>query len=516
MKKENPWPLFAVIGRPVFHSRSPELYNQAFQQKKIRASYIRLASSCLEEALTMVKELDMAGFNLTAPYKEKILSYLDEVDEQARSIAAVNTVLRTENKLKGFNTDPEGFRWAVKRAGIELNLAKVLVLGAGGAARAVLYALKQAGARTVWVSNRSEEKAQKLASAFGYSFLSLQELRKSLPDFSLVVSCLPRLEYLLSFSDIPRGCRLIEASYLPLAENSAVSAMEREPRRIYEAKEYETKENKELSKQNWPERKLTRFLATDRGNQTDHEPRSGEEREKRSRIQSENCLAPLRTPHEVNGTKKSGLEWLLGQGVAAFRLFTGEELKPEEIVALRESVFRGRPKKNNLAVIGFMGCGKSAVARLLAAKLGWNFLDTDDQIEIHSGQTIEAIFAKQGEAGFRKIERQLIPEILLKAKQTVIALGGGAVLSTRVRQALASSCHVLWLWAPLEECLKRMSRSGKSRPLLRWRKSFASRERLLQERVRFYACSSDLLVANLDGNLEQTVGLIYEEISSSL
>ncbi len=510
MKRENCWSLFAVVGRPVFHSRSPELYNRAFELKKLKASYIRLASSSLEEALTTVKELDMAGFNLTAPYKEKILPYLDEVEERARSIAAVNTVIRMDGKLKGFNTDPEGFRWAVENAGIELNLGKVLVLGSGGAARAALFALKQAGPRAVWVSNRSEGKGRILASELGYSFLPLLELKNRLNDFSLIVSCLPRTEYVLSLAEIPQGCRLIEAGYLSLMETSTVPEIKNGQTRIYKI-EGNREPPGRAGQKNIP----SGCLQMGRGSQAGKEVMNGEGDEKRFELRPENSMVKVRTTGQA-AARQSGLEWLLGQGVAAFRLFTGKELNPEEIVALRDSVFRERPKKNNIAVVGFMGCGKSAVARLLAAKLGWRFLDTDGQIESQAGQTIEAIFARHGEAKFRRMERQLIPDILLKARQTVIALGGGAVMSRRIRQALTSSCHVIWLWTPLEECLMRTRRSGKSRPLLNLRTSIAARRKLLQERVRFYASSSDLLVANLEGSLEKTVSLIDEEINSSI
>ncbi len=437
MKPENRMKLLAVVGRPVFHSRSPELYNLAFSLKKINACYLRLAAPELEEVLATVKELNITGFNLTAPYKEKIFPFLDEVDEQAASIAAVNTVIRQGSKLKGFNTDPEGFKLAAASAGINLDSTRVLVLGAGGAARAVLFALKQSGVKEVWVTNRSEEKAKKLAGEFGYSFISSAEIKKKINDFALIVSCLPRTEYLLSPHEIPAKCRLIEAGYLA-------------------------------------------------------------------------------SSHPFAGSKQSGLEWLLGQGVEAFRLFTGKDLNSEEIETLRSSIHRPRPEKKNLALIGFMGCGKTSVARLLAAKWGWDFVDTDELIEKQTGQTIEAIFAKHGEAEFREIEQQFIPEILRKAQKTVIALGGGAVKSEEIRQALALRCAVVWLWAPLQECLKRTGRSKKSRPLLALYSSFASQEKLLRTRIPLYARSSDLLVANREDRLEQTARLIDEEISPSL
>ncbi|MGQ9472195.1 MAG: shikimate kinase [Candidatus Aminicenantales bacterium] len=437
MKPENFPRLLAVVGRPIFHSLSPEFYNLAFRLQKINACYVRLAGQQLEEVLATVRELKMAGFNLTSPYKEKILPHLDEVEEPATSISAVNTVIHQKNKLIGFNTDPEGFRLAAANASINLTSGRIIVLGAGGAARAVLYVLKQMGVGEVWITNRSEKKGKELAAAFGYSFVSSAEFKKKLNCFSLIVSCLPRTDYLLSYSEIPRGCRLIEAGYLPLDE-----------------------------------------------------------------------VFP--------SGRKTSLEWLLGQAIASFRLFTGKELSPQEIKILRANIFRSRPKKKNLVLVGFMGCGKTAVARLLAAKWGWDFVDTDELIEKQTGQTIPEIFARHGEEEFRKIERLLIPDILLRREKKVVALGGGALKSKEIRQAMAASCYVVWLWTPLEVCLQRVSRDKNFRPLLTLNPSITSREKLLRERIPLYARSSDLLVANLEGRLEQTARLIHEEISPSL
>ncbi len=181
---------FCVIGSPISHSRSPALHNAAFQALAIDARYdaVEVLPENLKEFMSTFGDI-YSGMNVTIPHKETVMKYLDEVDDCARSIGAVNTVVVDGGKLIGYNTDWSGFTQAllegVKKSVADFDAAflmhkPVLVVGAGGAARAICFALKQLGA-VLYVTNRTHEKAQKLASDFGGHALHADELSKIQP-----------------------------------------------------------------------------------------------------------------------------------------------------------------------------------------------------------------------------------------------------------------------------------------------------------------------------------------------
>ena len=147
----------------------------------------------------------------------------------------------------------------------------------------------------------------------------------------------------------------------------------------------------------------------------------------------------------------------------------------------------GHARPQTVALVGFMGAGKSAVGRELAAALGIPFVDTDDLIVAEAGP-IAAIFAERGEAGFRKLEAEVVTDAIAATAERpcVLALGGGAVLSETVREALKSLAHVVWLAAPPEELWARVVGEGpETRPLAADERSFtellAGREPLYRE-----------------------------------
>lgn len=155
----------------------------------------------------------------------------------------------------------------------------------------------------------------------------------------------------------------------------------------------------------------------------------------------------------------------------------------------------GRQPPAALAIIGFMGTGKSSVGRAVAARLGLQFVDTDKLIEARHGSIAE-IFAAHGEQAFRRVEREEVCAAIAKAHATpcVLALGGGAVLSGDVREALESLPHVVWLTAPADVLWKRVQSGGASlRPLAADERRF---RRLFDERAALYASVSTDQVVN--------------------
>jgi len=180
--------VYGVIGDPVSHSLSPLMHNLAFQQKKINAVYLPFLVHDLKDFLRANKPLGIAGFSVTLPHKEKILRYLDDCDPLAAVIGAVNTVVvRSNGKLYGCNTDYVGVLRALERR-VRLQGSRALIFGAGGAARAVAFALAQAGS-IVCISARRMKEAEKLARAVGGEAVSRARIRKEF--FDAIVSATP-------------------------------------------------------------------------------------------------------------------------------------------------------------------------------------------------------------------------------------------------------------------------------------------------------------------------------------
>src|SRR5271166_5261646 len=146
--------VYGVAGDPVAHSLSPAIMNAAFRRENVNAVYLALHAKTIKDLITCVREIPIHGLSVTMPYKQAILPYLDNTDTHTTKVGACNTVVRAQDgKLYGFNTDTAGVvRPLEQRLAIEN--AKILVLGAGGAARAAVYGLKERGAE-VWVLNRT-------------------------------------------------------------------------------------------------------------------------------------------------------------------------------------------------------------------------------------------------------------------------------------------------------------------------------------------------------------------------
>lgn len=170
---------YCVIGYPIGHSLSPKLYNAAFRKLKIPARYeaVEVKPCDLAKFMRGYRER-YAGGNVTIPHKQTVMKYLDRISPEARKIGAVNTIVNRRGKLTGYNTDVFGALFALKKIGrIYLRRKKIVVLGAGGAARAVVYGLKKAGAN-VTILNRTLAHARKLAKDFDCECGRLKNFKK--------------------------------------------------------------------------------------------------------------------------------------------------------------------------------------------------------------------------------------------------------------------------------------------------------------------------------------------------
>jgi len=159
--------IVGLFGDPVGHSLSPAMFNAAFRAKKMNYCYLPFAvrRAALPAAVSAITSLDLKGVNVTAPHKEAVIPYLDGLSGDAGLLQAVNTINNEQGRLVGYNTDVDGFFYLLRTAWDALPAdTKAILLGAGGAAGAVSLALAEAGIKSLLIVNRTLGRAEKLAA----------------------------------------------------------------------------------------------------------------------------------------------------------------------------------------------------------------------------------------------------------------------------------------------------------------------------------------------------------------
>ena len=180
--------VYGVVGDPVAHSLSPLIQNLAFRRETVNAVFLALQATEMDDVLTLVREIPLHGLAVTMPFKGEILKYLANSDKLSEKIGACNTVVRAhDGKLYGFNTDVAAILRPLERR-LQLEGARVLVMGAGGAARAAVFGLKDKGAE-VTVVNRTPESAQKLARQAKAKSIKYEQLAKA--HFDVILNATP-------------------------------------------------------------------------------------------------------------------------------------------------------------------------------------------------------------------------------------------------------------------------------------------------------------------------------------
>jgi shikimate dehydrogenase len=184
-----------VLGHPISQSKSPLMHNAAFKELHLPYAYsaFEIPPERLKEAVQSLRLLQFRGVNVTIPHKVAIMEYLDEISEEARHIGAVNTVVNENGRWIGYNTDGIGYIRSLKEeTGIQLQGKKVLVIGAGGAARAIVYSLLKEHVGKCVIANRTIDRAEELAnslSAVGpVSAVRLEEVTEQAAEFDLMVN----------------------------------------------------------------------------------------------------------------------------------------------------------------------------------------------------------------------------------------------------------------------------------------------------------------------------------------
>lgn len=179
---------YAVIGDPISHSLSPYMHGAWFEEHGVDAAYIpiHVEPSQLARSIDAMKVLGISGFNITLPHKQSIVPLLGRLEESAMQMHAVNTVHFDGKQYVGANTDGDGFVQSMLVHPVD-KASNVLLIGAGGAARGIAFALKRAGFTNVTITNRTFRRAEELAAETGGSAVTLAESEERLNEFAVLI-----------------------------------------------------------------------------------------------------------------------------------------------------------------------------------------------------------------------------------------------------------------------------------------------------------------------------------------
>lgn len=427
--------VLGLLGDPVEHTMSPLIHNTLSDSLGMNNIYIPLQTKAdgLEAAVKGAYALNILGLNVTVPHKYHVMQYLSELDDGAKAIGAVNTLVRTETGYKGYNTDMMGLSRELDSYHIQLEGRQVIILGAGGAAKAVAYLCMYRRAGRIYILNRTVDKAGKLAEDMNGFFGRDTITAMSLSDYRN----LPKERYIV-FQATSIGLQP-DADKVIIGDADFYSLVETGIDLIYNPFE-------------------TRFMKLCR---------------------------------ESGASAYNGLKMLLYQGVIAYELWNHIQV-PEDIA---DQVYRKLKKKTrkNIVLIGFMGCGKTTIGKALQETLQYQFLDTDTYIEEQTGQTIANIFAEKGEAYFRNLETKVLTDLQETVSHTIISTGGGMPLREENAELLSMLGEVIYLNIDAGEVRKRLAEDT-TRPLLQSKNREEKVRDMLAYRDPFYRRCSDLVI----------------------
>lgn len=205
--------LFAVAGSPVCYSQSPQIWNHSLKKNKIDAHYFRISTDQAKDLVKMIKEIELSGCNVTSPFKENVLPYVNKIEGDAVKIKAINCIVPINKKLFGYNTDVDGFYSALVLNGFNPHNKKAIVIGAGGAARAAVYSLIKSGVSDLVIANRTFERARELAENFKCRVSNIDKIEKEAKDADLLVSCVSSTDRFISKDTFHKRLTVLDAQY---------------------------------------------------------------------------------------------------------------------------------------------------------------------------------------------------------------------------------------------------------------------------------------------------------------
>ncbi|MDR0820313.1 MAG: shikimate dehydrogenase [Endomicrobium sp.] len=182
--------LFAILGYPVKHSFSPQMQNKWFEKENLNCVYLAFEPKPedLKKTVESLKLLGFQGVNITIPHKIEVMKYVDSIDKSAKKIGSVNTIAFKGGKLYGYNTDHLGFSQDLTAKKVSLKNKNVLVIGAGGGARAIVYALKESKAKNIYIANRTLKNAEQIVKMFKIKAVDINKIGEVLSEADLLVN----------------------------------------------------------------------------------------------------------------------------------------------------------------------------------------------------------------------------------------------------------------------------------------------------------------------------------------
>lgn len=424
-----------LLGDPVGHTMSPLIHNTLSEKLGLNNVYVPFHTKAenLEAAVKGAYALNILGLNVTVPHKNEVMQYLSELDEGGQAIGAVNTLVRTENGYKGYNTDMMGLLREVRSYGVELDGQDVIILGAGGAAKAVAYMCMSNGAGHVYILNRTVAKAQAIADHMNDFFGNQSITAMSIQDYHK----LPEKKYIV-FQSTSKG--LYPHSDEVVIEDPAF------------------------------------YKLVSVGIDLIYKPFS---------------TGFMSLCRYAGAKSYNGLKMLLYQGIIAYELWNDITIDEETA----DEIYRKLLKKtrDNIILTGFMGSGKTTVGKLLSERYGYTFIDTDQYIEEKCGCTIAELFSKKGEAYFRQLETDILKELNASLTHAVLSTGGGLPLREENAAELATLGTVIYLQITPEEVISRLS-GDNTRPLLSGDDPEQKVRDLLTYRTPLYERVADLTI----------------------
>ena len=380
--------------------------------RKLFADYkYELIELSEKEVENFFEKKDFSAVNVTIPYKETVIPYLDEISDIAKRIGAVNTVVNKNGRLYGYNTDYYGMKALIERVGIEISGKKVLVLGTGGTSKTARVLASDLGASEIFTVSRKKSE----------EYITYEEAVTLHSDAEIIINTTPSGMYpdcdsrpidVFAFDKL---CGVIDAVYNPIRTNLVLDAMKK-------------------------------------------------------------------------GVKaEGGLYMLVMQAVVAVEKFLDTEISRKIADEVFASVLSA---KENIVITGMPGSGKSTVGKLLSATVdGYEFIDTDVEIEKLCGCAIKELIASKGEKYFRDIESDVIRGVSAEGCR-IISTGGGAVLREDNIRALRQNGRIFFIDANLSRL-----RATDSRPLSNTEDKLV---KLYHDRIDIYNSTADVTVPDAD------------------
>jgi len=394
---------YGCIGKKLTHSFSKEIHARLADYE------YELIELTEEEIKPFFEQKAFAAINVTIPYKQTVIPYLDSVSDIAKRIGAVNTIVNKDGKLYGYNTDYYGMKALIERVGLDLEGKKVLVLGTGGTSKTAGVVAADMGATEILtVSRRKTEE-----------YITYEDAVKYHGDANIIINTTPSGMYPdcdskpIDVSCFSKLEGVIDAVYNPLCTNLVSDA-------------------------------------------------------------------------KARGIKaECGLYMLVMQAVVAVEKFLETEI-PKKIA---DNVFASvLAAKENVVLTGMPGSGKSTVGRLLNIE-GYEFIDTDAEIEKRCGCTIKELITTKGEKFFRDLEADVIRDVSSESCR-IISTGGGAVLREENVHSLKRNGKIFFINAKVSRLC-----ATEDRPLSNTKEKIA---KLYAERIDIYKKTADVIVPDME------------------